>query len=226
MSKFRPAAGRLELEITEGVFLQESSDTDAMFQALKKVGVRLALDDFGTGYSSLGYLKTAPFDKIKIDQSFVRGATEPGSRNSAIIAAIVALADALDMETTAEGIESLDQLALVRKLNVSHVQGYVYSQAVHNEVLLERFQAGDWIIEPSGPAVQRSDRHSMYRKVGAIHDNHCYNVVLRNLSVSGALIEGIVDVPKGTNFVLDFGDGQLAVSTVVRANGAPAGRCL
>lgn len=210
------APARLELEITEGVFLQESADTDSMFKALKKIGVRLALDDFGTGYSSLGYLKTAPFDKIKIDQSFVKGATEPGSRNGAIIAAIVALAEALDMETTAEGIESLDQLALVRSLRVSHVQGYVYSQPVSNEVLLERCIAGDWTIEPSGPAVQRSDRLSMYRKIGAIHDNHRYEVVLRNLSVSGALIEGIYNVPMGTNFVLDFGDGQLAVSTVVR----------
>jgi diguanylate cyclase (GGDEF)-like protein/PAS domain S-box-containing protein len=210
------APSRLELEITEGVFLQESADTDSMFKALKKIGVRLALDDFGTGYSSLGYLKTAPFDKIKIDQSFVKGATEPGSRNGAIIAAIVALAEALDMETTAEGIESLDQLALVRSLRVSHVQGYVYSQPVSNEVLLERCIAGDWTIEPSGPAVQRSDRLSMYRKIGAIHDNHRYEVVLRNLSVSGALIEGIYNVPLGTNFVLDFGDGQLAVSTVVR----------
>lgn len=207
----------LELEITEGVFLQETADTDSMFKSLKKIGVRLALDDFGTGYSSLGYLKTAPFDKIKIDQSFVRSATEPESRNGAIIAAIVALAQALNMETTAEGIESLDQLALIRELNVSHVQGYVYSQAVANEVLLERCQTGDWKITPAGPAVTRGDRLSMYRKIGAIHENHRYNVVLRNLSMTGALIEGIVDVPKGTKFVLDFGDGQLAVSTVVRS---------
>jgi diguanylate cyclase (GGDEF)-like protein len=216
-------AERLELEITEGVFLQESSGTDNMFQALKKIGVRLALDDFGTGYSSLGYLKTAPFDKIKIDQSFVRGATEPGSRNGAIIAAIVALAEALGMETTAEGIESLDQLDLIRSLHVSHVQGYVYSQPVDNDTLLERCASSDWVIEPEGPAVQRSDRLSMYRKVGAIHDNHCYAVVLRNLSVSGALIEGILDVPLGTNFVIDFGDGQLAVSTVVRSMGQQQG---
>jgi EAL domain-containing protein (putative c-di-GMP-specific phosphodiesterase class I) len=208
---------RLELEITEGVFLQESTGTDSMFQALKKIGVRLALDDFGTGYSSLGYLKTAPFDKIKIDQSFVRGATEPGSRNGAIIAAIVALADALDMETTAEGIESLDQLDLVRKLNVSHIQGFVYSMAVSNDALLEKFADGEWVIQPAGPAVQRSDRLSMYRKIGAIHDNHRYEVVLRNLSVSGALIEGIVEVPLGTHFVLDFGDGQLAVSSISKA---------
>lgn len=217
------APGRLELEITEGVFLQDGDDTDKMFQRLKALGVRLALDDFGTGYSSLGYLRTAPFDKIKIDQSFVRGATEPGSRNGAIITAIVALAEALGMETTAEGIESLDQLDLIRSLHVSHVQGYVYSQPVANEELLAKCDAGDWEITPAGPAVQRGDRLSMYRKIGAIHENHYYNIVLRNLSVSGALIEGIEDVPLGTKFVLDFGDGQLAVSTVVRSMGPQQG---
>ena len=208
---------RLELEITEGVFLQESAETDNMFAALKKIGVRLALDDFGTGYSSLGYLQTAPFDKIKIDQSFVRGATEPGSRNGAIIAAIVALAEALDMETTAEGIESLDQLALIRSLNVSHVQGFVYSKAVQNDELLGRFESGDWVIVPAGPAKQRNDRLSMYRKVRLIHDDHCYSVVIRNLSVSGALVDGLLDVPIGTKFVIDFGEGQLAVATVRRS---------
>ncbi|RZM36593.1 MAG: GGDEF and EAL domain-containing protein, partial [Sphingomonas sp.] len=74
------APGRLELEITEGVFLDETRSSEQMFKALKGVGVRLALDDFGTGYSSLGYLRNAPFDKIKIDQSFVKGAAEPGNR--------------------------------------------------------------------------------------------------------------------------------------------------
>ena len=208
---------RLELEITEGVFLQESAETDNMFAALKKIGVRLALDDFGTGYSSLSYLQTAPFDKIKIDQSFVRGATEPGSRNGAIIAAIVALAEALDMDTTAEGIESLDQLDLIRSLKVSHVQGFVYSKAVENKELLSRFATGDWVIVPTGPAKQRNDRLSVYRKVRLVHDNHCYSVVIRNLSVSGALIEGLIEVPMGTKFVIDFGDGQLAVATVRRS---------
>src|SRR3546814_3175625 len=80
------APDRLELEITESVFLGDSNETERMFKALKGLGVRLALDDFGTGYSSLGYLQSAPFDKIKIDQSFVRGATVQGSRNGAIIA--------------------------------------------------------------------------------------------------------------------------------------------
>lgn len=208
---------QLELEITEGVFLSDSAETSKMFTALKDLGVRLALDDFGTGYSSLAYLKSAPFDKIKIDQSFVRGATVPGSRNGAIIAAIVALAEALDMETTAEGIETLDQLDLIRKLNVSHVQGYVYSASVPQEELLIHAKTGTWTIKPAGPAKQRNDRFSLFRKVAAIHDNHRYAVVIRNLSATGAFIEGLLDVPLGTQFVIDFGEGQLATSTVRRS---------
>ena len=211
------APDRLELEITESVFLGDTAETNQMFKALKDLGVRLALDDFGTGYSSLGYLQSAPFDKIKIDQSFVRDATVPGSRNGAIIAAIVALAEALEMETTAEGIESLDQLDLIRGLNVSHVQGYVYSKPVPQAELLDHAEAGSWTIKPSGPARQRNDRFSLFRKVGAVHDNHRYAVVIRNLSTTGAFIEGILDVPVGTRFVIDFGEGQLVTATVRRS---------
>jgi EAL domain-containing protein (putative c-di-GMP-specific phosphodiesterase class I) len=211
------APERLALEITESVFIGESADTDATFATLKKLGVRLALDDFGTGYSSLGYLKSAPFDKIKIDQSFVSDATKSGNRNSALIAAIVSLADALDMETTAEGVETLDTLDLIRKLNVSHVQGYVYSRPLPNVGIAERLARGDLEIKPSGPKSNRSDRKTLFRKAGVIHEDHRYEVTMRNLSKTGALIEGLLDVPLGTEFVLDFGEGQLAVSTVVRS---------
>jgi len=211
-------AARLELELTEGVFLSESPETDGMFATLKRIGVRLALDDFGTGYSSLGYLKTAPFDKIKIDQSFVRGVTVPGSRNGAIIAAIVALAEALDMETTAEGIESFDQLDLIRTLRVSHVQGYIYSKAVDRDEIARRLESGDWSIAPSGPARQRSERQSMYRKAGAILGNFYHAVTVRNLSETGALIEGVVETVPGAPMILDLGDGQLVGATVRRVN--------
>ena len=209
---------RLELEITEGVFLSDSSETDAMFASLKNLGVRLALDDFGTGYSSLGYLRSAPFDKIKIDQSFVRDACDKGSRNGAIIAAIVALAEALDMDTTAEGIECLDQLELMRKLRVSQIQGYVYSAAVSSSTVSTHISGGNWVIAPSGPTNQRNDRTSVYRRAGAVHGDHYYPVVIRNISASGALMEGLLDVPLDTQFVIDFGDGQLAIAIVRRSD--------
>ena len=121
------------------------------------------------------------------------------------------------METTAEGIESHDQLDLIRKLAVSHVQGYIYSQPVSSDELLGHAEEGSWIIKPSGPARQRNDRFQMFRKVHAIHDNHRYAVVIRNLSRTGAFIEGILDVPVGTQFVIDFGEGQLASATVRRS---------
>jgi len=208
---------RLELEITESVFLQEGAATDATFKALKNQGVRLVLDDFGTGYSSLAYLKTAPFDKIKIDQSFVRGATSNADRNRAIIAAIVTLAEALDMETIAEGVESFDQLAMVRELKIGHVQGYLYSRPIPVEDLFNDVPSGEWVLDPDGPARQRHERRSMYRTIGVIHADHYYPVMLRNLSVSGALIEGMLDVPLETRLMLDFGEGQFELATVVRS---------
>ncbi len=214
---------RLELEITEGVFLADSAAADTVFTALKQIGVRLALDDFGTGYSSLGYLRTAPFDKIKIDQSFVRAATLPGSRNSAIIAAIVALAEALGMETTAEGVESHDELALIQSLRVSHVQGHIYSKAITTEELKERLEAGDWTISPSGPSKQRSDRISMFRKVRVIFGNHQRSILIRNLSETGALVEGLDDVPFDSQLIVDFGDGHLVYARVRRSRNRQQG---
>ena len=215
--------GQLELEITEGVFLGEASETDTTFTTLKSIGVRLALDDFGTGYSSLGYLRTAPFDKIKIDQSFVQGATLPGSRDSAIIAAIVALAEALDMETTAEGVEYTDQLQLIRDLRVSHVQGWIYSKAIPGAELLEKVTGGDWVIEPIGPARQRSARRTIYRNIGLVHGTRYERAIIRNLSSSGALIDGVAGLDSGTLVVADFGDGQLTFARVTRSLGRQIG---
>jgi EAL domain-containing protein (putative c-di-GMP-specific phosphodiesterase class I) len=126
-------AERLELEITEGVFLADGDSTDDTFAKLKDLGVRLALDDFGTGYSSLGYLKKAPFDKIKIDQSFVRGAASTTNRNAAIIRAIVTLAETLGMDTCAEGVETHDDLQLIRELGVSMVQGFIFGRPAEGE---------------------------------------------------------------------------------------------
>ncbi|WP_084355857.1 EAL domain-containing protein [Novosphingobium lentum] len=206
------ASDRLELEITESVFLNDDEGTEAMFKALKGIGVRLALDDFGTGYSSLGYLKKAPFDKIKIDQSFVRGATEPGSRNGAIIASIVSLAEALGMETTAEGVETLDELDLVRMLGCSHVQGYIYERPLSTMNATARLSTGLMAIA-QGPRSARAARQSMLRKVVLDHGGHRYNGTVRNISQTGALIEGLWNVPAGTIFRVQLSDGHAVTAT-------------
>ncbi|MEO0464367.1 MAG: EAL domain-containing protein [Pseudomonadota bacterium] len=209
--------GRLELEITESVFVGDVDSVDKTFRSLKRLGVRLAMDDFGTGYSSLGYLKRAPFDKIKIDQSFVRGCTASGDTNPAIITAIVALASALGMETVAEGVEAMDELALVRERGADLVQGYIYSQPLKNEDVLARLEDGELKFKAEGPPRYRADRISVYRKVGLIHEDHYYDVMLRNISKTGARIQGLGGVPVNEDVVLDLGGGQLAVSKVVRS---------
>ena len=203
---------RLELELTESVFLNDSEGTDAMFAALKGVGVRLALDDFGTGYSSLGYLKKAPFDKIKIDQSFVRGATISGSRNGAIIASIVSLAEALGMETTAEGVETMDELDLVRSLGCSHVQGYIYEKPLSVDHACARLARG-LDAKAHGPRSARAVRQTMLRKVVLEHGGERYDATVRNISATGALVEGLWNVPPGTIFRLTLSEGVSITAT-------------
>ncbi len=203
---------RLELEITESVFLSDDDGIDAMFAALKRVGVRLALDDFGTGYSALGYLKKAPFDKIKIDQSFVRGATITGSRNGAIIASIVSLAEALGMETTAEGVETLDELDLVRMLGCSHVQGYIYEKPLCRDDATQRLQTGFSAIA-KGPRAARAVRHTMLRKIILENGGQHYHGTIRNISDTGAMVEGLWNVPPGTIFTIILSEGQMITAT-------------
>jgi diguanylate cyclase (GGDEF)-like protein len=211
------APDRLEIELTESIFVNDSESTERTFAAIKSLGARLVLDDFGTGYSSLGYLKHAPFDKIKIDKGFIHEVTVPGSRNPAIITAIVSLARALDMVTTAEGIETRDELALMRELGVDQIQGWIYSKARAAGEVSEALASGDWVIDPMGPAKQRAERRTVLRKVGIVHEDHRYEVMMRNLSRTGTAIEGLINVPVGTQFVVDFGEGQLVVATVRRS---------
>ena len=118
---------RLEIEITESVFLDGGDSTLKLLHSLRLLGVRIALDDFGTGYSSLSYLQSFPFDKIKIDRSFIENLlTRPGA--TAIVAAITDLAHALGMETTAEGVEDNAQLAELRSHGCSSVQGFLFAE--------------------------------------------------------------------------------------------------
>jgi EAL domain-containing protein (putative c-di-GMP-specific phosphodiesterase class I) len=118
------APERLELELTEGVLVEDSDHTLAVLCALKRQGVRLVLDDFGTGYSSLSYLRRFPFDKLKIDQSFMKGLGEEGE-SDAIVRAILALAHSLRLEVTAEGVETETQLRVLRHHGCDQLQGFL-----------------------------------------------------------------------------------------------------
>jgi diguanylate cyclase (GGDEF)-like protein len=193
---------RLELEITEGVFLAEGDSTDETFAKLKKLGVRLALDDFGTGYSSLGYLKKAPFDKIKIDQSFVRGAASSTNRNAAIIRAIVTLAETLGMDTCAEGVETHDDLQLIRELGVSMIQGYIFGKPADAEAA--RTLANSERVEAEGYKCIREPRHRLMRRAITCIDDETLEVKLRNISSMGTLVDCPLSVPPGLALTIDI----------------------
>ena len=122
-------ASRLELEITEAVLIRDDDVALDMLHQLRKLGVRIALDDFGTGYSSLSYLQRFPFDKIKIDRSFIRDITGSGA-SSSIVQAVVNIAAASDMTTTAEGVETEPQRNLLNSLGCTEMQGYLFSPAI------------------------------------------------------------------------------------------------
>nr|WP_298928388.1 EAL domain-containing protein [uncultured Erythrobacter sp.] len=210
-------ASRLELEVNEAVFFGDTNQVDRTLAQLFKLGIRLTLDKFGSGYSSLAYLRRAPFDAIKIDEKLIAEADRHDSRELGLIRAIVALSGALEMDTIANGIESNTLLASLLDCGVSYVEGPIFSDPVDHETVQSELLGEGWTIEPSGDRTKRARRRTVYRKIQVIHNDHSYEVTLRNLSRSGALIQGLADVPKETQFVVDLGGGQLAVATVTRA---------
>jgi EAL domain-containing protein (putative c-di-GMP-specific phosphodiesterase class I) len=126
LASARVPADRLELEITESVFIQNTVANLSTLKKLHELGVKFAMDDFGTGYSSLGYLLSFPFSKIKIDRSFITGLSDK-KESRAIVRAVANLARDLKMIVTAEGVETDQQLEQVRILGCSEMQGYLFS---------------------------------------------------------------------------------------------------
>ena len=127
---------RLELEITESLLLNDSEQTLQTLHRLRAMGVRISMDDFGTGYSSLSYLRAFPFDKIKIDRSFMRDLESRGD-SLAIIKAVIGLGHSLGMSTTAEGVETEEQLKAVREQGCNEVQGFLFSPPLEAAQVVE-----------------------------------------------------------------------------------------
>jgi diguanylate cyclase (GGDEF)-like protein len=121
-------AWRLELEVTESIFLRDGGLAVQVLDRLRKMGIKLSLDDFGTGYSSLGYLRNVRFDTIKIDRSFVQGAAKSKPESIAIIRAVVAMADALNIATTAEGVETEAEMIMIQQMGCTKIQGYYFGR--------------------------------------------------------------------------------------------------
>ena len=131
------APHRLELEITEQTCMTETDRTLVTLQGLKHLGIKIALDDFGTGYSSLSYLRKFPFDKIKVDRSFISGLERGDHEQITIVQAIISIARAFGMKVTAEGIETVEQRDFLSVLGCDLVQGFLFSKAISSELLPE-----------------------------------------------------------------------------------------
>ena len=163
------APHRLELEITESVLLQENDAILRMLHRLRDLGVRISMDDFGTGYSSLSYLRRFPFDKIKVDQSFVRN-LERDKGTVAIVRAVVSLGRALGMSVLAEGVETKEQLKLLRDEGCDELQGYLFSKPQpiqHVPALIASYSAAG-PRSPTGPVLVINNEERQAQNVGRI----------------------------------------------------------
>jgi diguanylate cyclase (GGDEF)-like protein len=141
------SAHRLELEITEAVLIGDDEEALKILHELRAIGVRVALDDFGTGYSSLSYLRRFPFDKIKVDRSFISSLTQEGG-SSGIVRAVLAMAAEHKMVTTAEGVETGEQRSMLQELQCDEMQGFLFSPARTSEdirALLQTNQIGEFV---------------------------------------------------------------------------------
>jgi EAL domain-containing protein (putative c-di-GMP-specific phosphodiesterase class I) len=146
----RLPASRLELEITENVMLNDVDGALATMNALKELGVRLNMDDFGTGYSSLGYLRTYPFDGIKIDKRFISSMGGAGN-DRAVVQAIINLGKAMGLTVTAEGVETLEQLDFLISDECHEVQGFYLSRPMEKQALLPLLKASQDDYPTQGP---------------------------------------------------------------------------
>jgi diguanylate cyclase (GGDEF)-like protein len=222
LSETNLPAKSLELEITEGVFLSNDEHVHEMIGSLKAIGLKLALDDFGTGYSSLSYLQRVPFDKIKIDRSFVTGASDPAGRNAALIRAMVGLASDLKMQTTAEGVETQEELQLVRDLGCSLVQGYIFGRPMPPEEARELAAKGSASL-PAAPFPPREPRMRIIRAALLHFQGRVLGARLRNISSGGALVECREELPVGAHVQLDFAAGGLIEAEIRWTQGTQFG---
>ncbi len=145
--------GRLELEVTETAMLNDSKAALDVMHRLRALGVRIAMDDFGTGYSSLNYLQSFPFDRIKIDRSFVQSLGHDG-KSLAIVRAVVGLGSSLGVSVTAEGVENIEQLETLAAENCGELQGFFYSRPITSDAVLALLDRADPFQEPAAVPVR------------------------------------------------------------------------
>jgi len=158
LAKSGLAAQRLEIEVTESIFLRDADLARKALEEIMALGCSVALDDFGTGYSSLGYLRKLRFSTIKVDRSFVQGAANHHPESLAIIRAVVAMADSLEMSTTAEGVETAEEADMIRQLGCKKIQGYYFGRPMPSDEARKVCNRATAPAEKARPASRGNDR--------------------------------------------------------------------
>jgi diguanylate cyclase (GGDEF)-like protein len=200
---------RLELDLVERVFSAQSPGTGATIAALKALGVGLALDDFGNGSSSLVALASPALDRVKLHQSALRSASAGQARLEALLMAI----GGLDLDVTAEGAETLEDLALIRRLGCGEIQGFLFGRPMDASEALEL--AGQSAPVSACETLQsRPPRHSLIRRATMSWKGGNFSVRLRNISADGAMIETPNELEKGAKVELDLTGGIRLVGEV------------
>jgi diguanylate cyclase (GGDEF)-like protein len=218
-------AERLELDVAEASMLRDLPAAAGVCAALKTIGVRVALNDFGAGQASLTCLRRLPFDRIKIDRAFVRGVGDPEGRNAAVIRAITTLADVLGIDTTAKGIEYHDEIAAMRELGCSAIQGFVYGQPVAPDEVAGLLTRSGGVIAATGPKSDRAPRTRMLRSTVIEIGRERRPARIRDLSATGALIDSVdfTESALGGVVRIDVGGGQWVAGTLRWAEDGRAG---
>ncbi|MFN3944057.1 MAG: EAL domain-containing protein [Allosphingosinicella sp.] len=198
---------RLELDLREESLVAEGGCAQAALAELEALGVRLAIDDFGAGQSSLASLRNAALDTIKIDPAMLRAAADrAGGRNGAAVRAIVAMAEGLDMTVVAEGVETLEELALARELGCAQIQGFIFGRPVA-AAEAARMARESRSVDARGLAYSRPPRHSLIRNGSLKVGQRTHEVRLRNISAAGAMLECAGRFKEGARAELDLGGG-------------------
>ncbi|MEP9400754.1 EAL domain-containing protein [Sphingomonas silueang] len=215
----------LELDIAEASVLHDLPAAARRLAALKAIGVRLALNDFGAGPASLACLRALPFDRIKIDRAFIEGVGDASGRNAAVVRAVVTLADALGIETTAKGVAYHDEIASVQALGCTAIQGFVYDEPCDADTARARLAHGGRAATVAGPRASRAPRTRMLRSATVEVAGRPVGARIRDLSSTGVLIDSIdlTQQPLGQPLRIEIAEGEWAPARLQWASDGRAG---
>lgn len=212
------SSARIEIEIGEQALASDLGASAKLLDDIKAIGARSAILDFGGGNSSIAMLADLKVDRVDLFPGLVKNWAADPARAKAIFLALVGLAKTFGVTTSAREVDALDVLDGLVGCGIDLAAGPVFSERLGQDDIVALSGEIFRKYRPKGPPRQRAERIAMLRKIGLIHEDHYYDVLIRNLSTTGAKVTGIAGVSVGTEVVLDLGGGQLAVAKVVNSD--------